>query len=153
MRARAPTSSSVKPANDVTREEPERAASTLSCRSGVPPDSPVARAIAVLLRDLSAPWTVSSLARAVAASRTTLARRFVEETSEPPLRHLTTLRMRRAAELLRDSNLPLAEIAPAVGYGTEFALSRAFRRHFGVSPGRFRSAFRVSIAPPICLAA
>lgn len=103
-------------------------------------DSPVARAIDRMERDLAAPWTVPLLARAACVSRATLARRFVEETGESPIEYLTRLRMERAAELLAETTERLADIAPRVGYDSEFTFGRAFRRHFGVAPGRFRTA-------------
>lgn len=88
--------------------------------------------------DLAARATVTSLARTVGLSRQAFARRFVAATSASPLRYLTRLRLERAAELLVDSNAGLAEIATGVGYDSEFAFNRAFRRHHGTPPGRFR---------------
>jgi AraC-like DNA-binding protein len=107
---------------------------------------PVDRALALLKRDLRHRWTVSELARAVGVSRPVLARRF-HERGASPIAVLARLRLERAAELARDTDRSLAEIADAVGYESEFAFNRAFKRHHGVSPGRFRrDAVRSSLA-------
>jgi transcriptional regulator GlxA family with amidase domain len=134
---------------------------TVSRRSGMDErvrqarDARIARALAALTARPAERWTVAKLARIAALSRAAFARRFAEEVGAPPLRHLTTVRMERAAELLRATDASLAEIAAVVGYANEFALSRAFRRHAGSPPGVYRRAFRRmegSFAPR-CLAA
>jgi len=107
-------------------------------------DDGVARASALLRAHLEAPWTVARLSKSVGISRAALARRFVATFAESPIQHLTRLRMERAAELLTTTNHRLASIAPQVGYDSEFALSRAFRRHFGVPPGAYRAARRAA---------
>ena len=73
-------------------------------------------------------------------SRATLARRFAEEVGEPPLAYLTRWRMELAARRLRDGDEPVEAIARAVGYTSEYAFNRAFARHRGEPPGRFRRA-------------
>jgi transcriptional regulator GlxA family with amidase domain len=83
-------------------------------------------------------WTVSSLARRAGMSRAVFARKFGVEFGRSPLRYLTEVRMERAAELLRASDLPLAEVAERVGYASEFAFNRAFKRHFLLPPGGYR---------------
>jgi AraC-like DNA-binding protein len=83
-------------------------------------------------------WSVADLASAAALSRSAFRERFRELTGEPPMRYLTRLRLARAAALLRDSDLGLYEIARRCGYESEPSLSRAFKRAFGVSPGRYR---------------
>jgi transcriptional regulator GlxA family with amidase domain len=105
-------------------------------------DAGVKRASALLRAHLEAPWTVARLSRSVGMSRATLARRFVAEYAESPMRHLARLRMDRAAELLARTDQSLARIAPQVGYDTEFALSRAFKRFFGVPPSAYRARLR-----------
>jgi len=92
--------------------------------------------------ELGRNWTVEDLARSVGASRTTFARIFKATAGESPLKHLTRLRLSRAAELLRHSDLALAEIAEHVGYRSEFAFNRAFKRHLGSAPGLFRRTTR-----------
>ena len=85
-------------------------------------------------------WTAESLARELGTSRPVLNRRFHAALGEPPLRVLRDFRMKRAGNLLRETDAGLAAIADAVGYDSEFALSRAFYRHFGVRPGAWRRA-------------
>ena len=101
-------------------------------------DSTLSHALALMHEDLSRAWDVSTLARACGASRATLARRFVAEIGEPPLAYLTRARMQEAARRLLATNDPLATIAAAVGYSSEFAFNKAFRRELGVPPGQYR---------------
>jgi AraC-like DNA-binding protein len=86
------------------------------------------------------PWTVSRLSAAADISRTAFTRRFTSLVGKPPMAYVIDRRLGCAARLLRESNASLAEIARKVGYCTEFAFAAAFRREYGVSPGRFRSA-------------
>ncbi|MET0387703.1 MAG: AraC family transcriptional regulator [Polyangiales bacterium] len=101
-------------------------------------DPPVQRAIRLLREDLAARWTVTRLARKVGLSRPVFARRFVQSTGVSPARYLTRERMQRAAQLLRDTPWTLAQVASRVGYDSEFAFNRAFKRHHHVAPGTFR---------------
>jgi transcriptional regulator GlxA family with amidase domain len=101
-------------------------------------DAATRKALALMDADLAQRWTVAQLARRVGLSRATFARRFVEQTSTSPARYLARRRMERAAELLADSTRGLARIASEVGYDSEFAFNRAFKRHHGVAPGAFR---------------
>ncbi len=103
-----------------------------------PPKDAVQRAQRLMREDVAAPWTVSALARKVAVSRPVLAQKFRARTGTSPMRWLTDLRMQEAAALLSSSDGSLAQIAHAVGYRSEFAFNRAFKRHHGVSPGRYR---------------
>lgn len=89
-------------------------------------------------------WTVASLARRAGMSRPVFARKFATTFGSTPLRYLTERRMERAAELLRASELPLAQVAECVGYISEFAFNRAFKRHFLVPPGHYRRSARRS---------
>jgi AraC-like DNA-binding protein len=88
------------------------------------------------------PWTIESLAREVSVSRATLARRFSDLVGETPLGYLTRWRMDLAAQRLRDTDDTIAAIAAAVGYRSEYAFSRAFARHRGIAPGRYRREAR-----------
>jgi AraC-like DNA-binding protein len=90
----------------------------------------------------SEPWTIDSLARAVNVSRATLARRFSDLVGETPLGYLTRWRMDLAAQRLRDTDDTIAAVAAAVGYRSEYAFSRAFARHRGIAPGRYRRQSR-----------
>ena len=71
-------------------------------------------------------------------SRAALARRFVAALGEPPLRLQARLRLERAALLLERTDASLAEVASQVGYESEFAFSRAFRREYGAPPATWR---------------
>lgn len=86
------------------------------------------------------PWTVGRLSEVAGMPRTAFSRLFTTVVGRPPMSYLTGWRLGRAARLLRETDAALASIAPRVGYSTEFAFSAAFRREYGVSPGRFRSA-------------
>lgn len=103
-----------------------------------PADPAVQKALSLMRAELAGRWTVTRLARRVGLSRPVFARRFVAETGVSPLRYLTQRRMERAAELLETSSLGLADIARTVGYESEFAFNRAFKRHHRVAPGAFR---------------
>jgi AraC-like DNA-binding protein len=101
-------------------------------------DPVLARVIAVLHGRPAEPWTVESLAREVHISRATLARRFTEIVGEPPLTYLTRWRMHIASQRLKYSTQPVGAIAREVGYTSEYAFNRAFARHRGQPPGRYR---------------
>jgi transcriptional regulator GlxA family with amidase domain len=117
-----------------------RAITTADCAaSGVGvADGRILKAIALLQAAPDKRWTVERLARAVGLSRAAFARRFEGAAGLTPLRYLTRYRMLFAAELLRDSDASLAEVAARVGYESQFAFSRAFKRHHGLAPGVFR---------------
>lgn len=104
----------------------------------VAPDVRVARAIELLNRDISKRWTVELLAKAVGLSRAALAKRFLAVHGLPPMRYLTQRRMQVAAALLFASDVGLAEVAARVGYQSEFAFNRVFRRYYHVPPGQYR---------------
>jgi len=83
-------------------------------------------------------WTVEHLAREVGTSRTVLAERFNAILGQAPIEYVTSWRMQLAAERMRNSNDSLAAIAANVGYESEAAFNRAFKRVTGVTPGRWR---------------
>ncbi|MCP3141582.1 AraC family transcriptional regulator [Pyxidicoccus xibeiensis] len=87
-------------------------------------------------------WSVDELARRSGTSRATLARRFAAEVGMAPHAYLTRLRMQEAAVQLRQGDEGLAAIAARVGYDSEFAFNRAFRRFMGVPPGLYRRQAR-----------
>jgi transcriptional regulator GlxA family with amidase domain len=87
----------------------------------------------------AAPWSNDRLAAAAGVSRPTLARRFTALVGRPPMTYLTWWRLILAATLLRDTTETLAVIAARVGYGSPYALSHAFHREFGTTPGRYRA--------------
>ncbi len=83
-------------------------------------------------------WTLEELARAAGSSRSVLAERFQHLVGCAPMQYLTQWRMLLAANILSRSNAPLARIAEDVGYQTDTAFSRAFRREFGAPPATWR---------------
>jgi AraC-like DNA-binding protein len=87
-------------------------------------------------------WTVQSLASKVAMSRSAFASRFMRLVGEPPLSYVTRWRMQKAAGMLREGKQTLAEIAAHVGYDSEAAFSKAFKRAVGSAPGAYRRGLR-----------
>jgi AraC-like DNA-binding protein len=83
-------------------------------------------------------WTLEELARTAGASRSVLAERFQQLVGSSPMQYLTQWRMLLAANLLRSSNSSLMRIAEEVGYQTDTAFSRAFRREYGAPPAAWR---------------
>ncbi|MEV6954631.1 AraC family transcriptional regulator [Streptomyces sp. NPDC051183] len=103
-------------------------------------DPVAAAALRALHSDLAAPWTNDRLAAEAGVSRATLARRFTTLVGRPPMAYLTWWRLTFAATLLRDTPHPLATVARRVGYSTPYALSHAFSREFGTTPGQYRAS-------------
>ncbi|MFE7743137.1 AraC family transcriptional regulator [Nocardia sp. NPDC057455] len=97
-------------------------------------DPLVGKALRLLQHNPAHGWTVAGLAEAVGVSRAALARRFTDLVGEPPMAFLTEWRLALAADLLQESDATIEAISRQVGYGSAFALSTAFKRHFGVSP-------------------
>jgi AraC-like DNA-binding protein len=93
------------------------------------------------------PWTLDRLAKKTSMSRATLVRRFSRLVGCSPLAYVTRWRLDTGARLLRDTDATLAQIASRVGYESEFAFSKAFRRGYGMAPGRYRSARRNQVDP------
>jgi AraC-like DNA-binding protein len=84
-------------------------------------------------------WNVDALARRVGVSRSVLTTRFRHFLEMPPMHYLTNWRLQLAAQRLKASDAPMKGIAGAVGYESEAAFSRAFKRRFGIPPGDWRS--------------
>lgn len=103
-------------------------------------DPVTAAALRALHADPAAAWSNDRLAAEAGVSRPTLARRFTSLIGRPPMAYLTWWRLTLAAARLRDSEDSLTAIARRVGYGTPYALSHAFSREFGTTPGRYRAA-------------
>ncbi|WP_350277713.1 AraC family transcriptional regulator [Kribbella sp. HUAS MG21] len=101
-------------------------------------DPTVVQALELIHERPGAAWTVADLAADVGLSRAAFARRFTDAVGEPPLTYLSRWRMTTAARLLRDHDRPLARIAKEIGYTSEFAFAKAFKRDFGVPPGTYR---------------
>lgn len=104
-------------------------------------------ALALLHENPQEPWTVARLARKVGMSRSAFAARFVRLVGEPPLHYLTRLRMQKAAALLRDGWDATAGVAEQVGYVSDTAFCKAFKRAFGQSPGAYRRAAKNTPEP------
>ncbi|MEQ6901899.1 AraC family transcriptional regulator [Nocardioides sp. YIM 152588] len=119
-------------------------------------DPLLGRALAAFHADPGAPWTLASLAAGAGMSRSAFAARFRDLLGEPPMAYVTAWRMDVAARLVAEEDLPLARVAERVGYRSEAAFNRAFRRAHGVTPGTFARrgpAFRDRVdlpgAPPV----
>jgi transcriptional regulator GlxA family with amidase domain len=102
-------------------------------------DTHVACALALLHRDIARPWTVDELGgREVGLSRSALADRFIRLIGMPPLHYLANWRMQVAMQSLRGTSASLAQVADMVGYGSEAAFSRAFKKAVGTAPATWR---------------
>lgn len=105
-------------------------------------DPIVGKSLGLLHGRVAHPWTIADLANEVGISRTALVERFTRYLSEPPMAYLTRWRLHLAARSLENTPRGVAEIAGEVGYESEAAFNRAFKREFGVPPGRYRTKHR-----------
>ena len=103
-------------------------------------DSVVGAALSVLHERPAYPWTLASLARATTTSRTVLVERFSHLVGVPPMLYLARWRLQLAAEQLSRGSAKIAAIGAQVGYESEAAFSRAFKRETGLSPAAWRRA-------------
>jgi len=101
-------------------------------------DPQIGRALQLVHDSPASKWTVEALASAVAMSRSAFAERFTRLVGHPPLEYIGRWRMVKAAELLAGSGLSIAQIAERVGYASEAAFNRAFKRYVGVAPATWR---------------
>jgi AraC-like DNA-binding protein len=99
-------------------------------------------ALSAIHRDPGHDWTVEDLARACNLSRSAFAARFVAHVGKPPATYLAHVRLDAAADLLRDTSLPITLVAKNVGYTAEAAFSRAFKNRYGTPPARWRRDLR-----------
>ena len=83
-------------------------------------------------------WTAESLAREAGSSRTVLAERFNALLGRPPIDYVTSWRIQIAAERLRGTDASIGQVGSGIGYESEAAFNRAFKRVTGVTPGRWR---------------
>jgi AraC-like DNA-binding protein len=109
-------------------------------------DPIVGRALQFVHGDPARRWTVDELAREAGSSRTVLAERFHAVLGQAPIEYITCWRMQLAAERIRNGGGSLAAIAADVGYDSEAAFNRAFKRVTGVTPGRWREGGLVTAA-------
>ena len=101
-------------------------------------DSQIGAALNSMHERIDHPWTVASLASEAGMSRSAFAQRFKRLMSESPLEYLTRWRMYRGTSLLRESDRKLSDVAQAVGYDSDGAFHKAFKRILGVAPGEYR---------------
>ena len=111
-------------------------------------DPQVGRALAAFHADPAAAWTLASLAAEAGMSRSAFADRFRAVLGEPPMSYVTAWRMDLAARLVRERALPLARVAERVGYQSEAAFNRAFRRAHAMPPGAFARRDPAELALP-----
>ena len=105
-------------------------------------DEVVGRVLTLLHARPGRAWTLTDLAREAASSRSVVARRFTELVGQPPMQYLTQWRMQVAATLLAQSGAKVAAIGEEVGYDSEAAFSRAFKKATGLAPGAWRETRR-----------
>jgi AraC-like DNA-binding protein len=101
-------------------------------------DPATTAALRAMHGDPARAWTVATLAAEAGLSRAPFARRFAALLGQPPLTYLTWWRMTTAARLLQESDAPLSTVAARVGYQSEFAFAKTFKRQYGTAPGRYR---------------
>src|SRR5436305_269357 len=105
-------------------------------------DPYVARALALLHRDITRAWSVDNLSREVGLSRSALADRFISLIGVPPMHYVASWRMQVAIQKLRNTSASLAQVADLVGYSSEAAFSRPFKKAFGTAPATWRPSYR-----------
>jgi AraC-like DNA-binding protein len=101
-------------------------------------DRQIGRAITLIHRDPARAWTVANLASEIAMSRSAFAARFTALVGEPPMHYVTRWRMLVALTWLKEEGATIGELALRLGYQSEAAFSRAFKRFTGTSPGAIR---------------
>jgi AraC-like DNA-binding protein len=111
-------------------------------------DSEVGKTLALMHRNPAHPWTIASLAKESGVSRSVLAERFRHYLNEPPMAYLTRWRLQLGEQMLSSTSYSVAQIASEVGYESEAAFNRAFKREFAVPPARFRSQSRSTRSTP-----
>jgi len=103
-------------------------------------DPQIGRVILRIQRQPGAPWTLESLASEASMSRSAFAARFTEVVGEPAMKYVTRWRMHSAQLRLRESDATVGEVALSLGYESEAAFNRAFKRRLGVSPGSLKQS-------------
>ncbi len=105
-------------------------------------DAKIAKALSAIHAQPSHNWTVDELARLATMSRTSFATKFVHYMSTSPLNYLTRWRMQLARQQLVESECPMIVVAENVGYQSEAAFGRVFKKHFAVAPATYRRQYR-----------
>ena len=111
-------------------------------------DRQIGRAISLIHRDPTRAWTVASLAGELAMSRSAFAARFTELVDEPVMHYVTRWRMLVAVEALREDGATVGELASRLGYRSEAAFARAFKRVIGLAPGTVKRAQQIQPPAP-----
>jgi AraC-like DNA-binding protein len=109
-------------------------------------DPVISEVLALLHKEPANPWTIANLARQVGLSRTRLAERFRNFLGESPMAYLAQWRLKLGADILQTTENSVAEVAAAVGYGSEAAFNRAFKREFKCPPAQFRRRYKTAVA-------
>jgi AraC family transcriptional regulator, alkane utilization regulator len=105
-------------------------------------DPQIGQALTLIQHQPEEPWTVESLACRVSLSRSAFSAKFKQLVGESPMQYVTRVRLTKAAALLRTNSATLVEVATSIGYDSEVAFSKAFRRYFGMAPGAYRQGRR-----------
>jgi AraC-like DNA-binding protein/mannose-6-phosphate isomerase-like protein (cupin superfamily) len=105
-------------------------------------DPQIGQALALIQHQPDEPWTVESLANHVSLSRSAFSAKFKQLVGQSPMQYVTRVRLTKAAALLRTNSATLVEVATSIGYDSEVAFSKAFRRYFGIAPGAYRQGKR-----------
>ncbi len=103
-------------------------------------DKQISKALRHLHNNPHTQWTLEKLASEIGMSRAAFAKRFKELVGHPMFEYLTSVRIQKAKELLRESKLPLYEVASRVGYESDLAFTKTFKKHTGTTPIRYRKA-------------
>jgi AraC-like DNA-binding protein len=101
-------------------------------------DPQVSRVLGLMHAQVARPWTVDDLGREAGLSRSALAERFTLLIGEPPMQYLTKLRLALGARALKEGSAPVIDVARQVGYESEAAFNRAFKREIGMPPATWR---------------
>jgi transcriptional regulator GlxA family with amidase domain len=105
-------------------------------------DPQIGQALTLIQHQPEEPWTVESLACHVSLSRSAFSAKFKQLVGESPMQYVTRVRLTKAAALLRRDSATLVEVASSIGYDSEVAFSKAFRRYFSIAPGAYRQGRR-----------
>jgi len=101
-------------------------------------DPQIGTALKAVHENVNGPWTVESMAETAGMSRSAFALRFKELLGQTPLEYVTDWRMQKALQLLKEEDKKLVEVAQSVGYESDAAFSKAFKRIVGLTPGEYR---------------
>jgi len=105
-------------------------------------DPEIGQALVMIQRQPDEAWTVGFLANRVSLSRSAFSAKFKLLVGEPPMQYVTRVRLTKAAAALRTHPSTIVEVATSVGYESEVAFSKAFKRYFGIAPGAYRQGRR-----------